>query len=217
MRRIKVCGDDLLSVDIAKRRKRAAIAQSLRDSGEWIECVEGMACIVVQFDSAVTSVLDARQRLATQLRAEVSRKRQKSTSIEIPVCYGGEFGPEFESICEMLGLTADEVIRIHTSHEHLVDLIGFTPGFAYLSGLDDDLRVPRLTDPRQRVAAGSVGIAAGFTGLYATAGPAGWPLLGRTPMPLLTTDVRSPFVLTVGMRVKFTAIDEQTFYSLAAK
>jgi allophanate hydrolase len=117
----------------------------------------------------------------------------------------------------MLSLTADDVIRIHTSREHRVDLIGFTPGFAYLSGLRDDLRIPRLTDPRQRAAAGSVGIAAGFTGLYATAGPAGWPLIGRTPMPLLNTNAQSPFALTVGMRVRFTAIDEQTFHRLDEK
>jgi allophanate hydrolase len=217
VRQVKVCGDDLISIDIVNRGKRAAIARNLRDSGAWIECVEGMSCVVVRFDSATTSASEARQQLAAQLRSDLPRRRFKSTSIEIPVCYGGACGSEFESICEMLGLTADEVIRIHTSREHRVDLIGFTPGFAYLSGLRDDLRIPRLTDPRQRAAAGSVGIAAGLTGLYATAGPAGWPLIGRTPMPLLIANAQAPFVLTVGMRVRFTAIDEQAFHRLAEK
>jgi allophanate hydrolase len=217
VRQVKVCGDDLLSIDIGNRGKRAAIAQNLRDTGAWIECVEGMSCVVVQFDSATTSASEARRQLSAQLRSDFPRRRRKRISIEIPVCYGGEFGSEFESICEMLSLTADDVIRIHTSREHRVDLIGFTPGFAYLSGLRDDLRIPRLTDPRQRAAAGSVGIAAGFTGLYATAGPAGWPLIGRTPMPLLNTNAQSPFALTVGMRVRFTAIDEQTFHRLDEK
>lgn len=215
MLRVKVMGDDLLGVDIVSHGRRAAIAQRLRDSGVWLECVEGMACVVVQFDSASTSVADAARRLSAQLEFTSRRRLAKLPGIEIPVCYGGEFGPEFDSICEMTGLPADELIHLHTSREHHVDLIGFTPGFAYLSGLHDDLRIPRLTEPRQHVAAGSVGIAAGLTGLYAVAGPGGWPLLGRTPLPLFNPLAPQPFVLRVGMRVRFAAIDEQTFRRMA--
>ncbi|MDH4126035.1 MAG: allophanate hydrolase subunit 1 [Gammaproteobacteria bacterium] len=217
MLRINICGDDLLSIDIDGRSKRASIAQHLRDSGVWIECVEGMACVVVQFDSAVFTTVEAERILMSQLPSASRRKLDKSSRIEIPVCYGGEFGTEFDSICEMINISADELVHIHTSREHRVVLIGFTPGFAYLEGLDDDLRIPRLTEPRQHVAAGSVGVAAGLTGLYATAGPAGWPLLGRTPMPLLLPGAMQPFVLQVGMRVRFTAIDAKTFRELAAR
>jgi KipI family sensor histidine kinase inhibitor len=212
---IEVCGDDLLGVDIADRSERVTIARQLRDSGAWPECVEGMACVVVQFDSATTSVAAARQTLTALLASTPKRKLAESSRIEIPVCYGGEFGPEFDSICEMTGLAADELVHLHTTREHRVDLIGFTPGFAYLSGLHDDLRIPRLTEPRQHVAAGSVGVAAGLTGLYAVAGPGGWPLLGRTPMPLFDPDAAQPFVLRVGMRVRFIAIDARTFARMA--
>jgi len=214
--RVRVLGDDLLGVDIVRRGKRAAVAQQLRDSGVWRECVEGMACVVVQFDSANMAVADAVRRLSAQLESTSRRRRAESPGIEIPVCYGGEFGPEFDSICEMTGLAADALIHLHTSREHRVDLIGFTPGFAYLSGLYDDLRIPRLTEPRQHVAAGSVGVAAGLTGLYAVAGPGGWPLLGRTPLPLFDPRASQPFVLRVGMRVRFTAIDDLTFRRMAA-
>jgi KipI family sensor histidine kinase inhibitor len=216
VRQIKVCGDDLLSVAIDSRGKRAAIAQQLRDSGAWLECVEGMACIVLQFDSTTISIADAEQRLLTQLQASAKRKPENTGRIEIPVCYGGEFGPEFDSICEMMGVTADELIRIHTDRDYRIVLIGFTPGFAYLAGAHDELQIPRLTDPRQHVAAGSIGIAAGLTGVYATAGPGGWPLLGRTPITLLNADAQQPFVLRVGMRVRFSAIDADMFARLAA-
>lgn len=216
MLRVEICGDDLLSVDIDGHSKRAAIAQRLRDTGTWIECVEGMACVVVQFDSATVTAVEAERTLTSQLQSVSWRKRGKSARIEIPVCYGGEFGTEFDSICEMMNISAEELVHIHTSREHLVVLIGFTPGFAYLEGLHDDLRIPRLTEPRQHVAAGSVGVAAGLTGLYATAGPAGWPLLGRTPMTLLRPSSPQPFMLQAGMQVRFTAIDEQTFRKLAA-
>jgi KipI family sensor histidine kinase inhibitor len=214
---VDIYGDDLLSIAIDGRSKRAAVAQYLRQSGAWIECVEGMASVVVQFDNATTTAAEAEQRLVSQLMNASMQKLDKSSRIDIPVCYGGKFGPEFESICEMMGLTADELVDIHTSREHRVVLIGFTPGFAYLAGLHDELRIPRLTEPRQRVDAGSIGVAAGLTGIYATSGPGGWPLLGRTPIDLLCANAEQPFVLRTGMRVRFIAIDEQTYTRMATR
>jgi KipI family sensor histidine kinase inhibitor len=214
---LRVCGDDLLSVEVSGQARRAAIAQHLRDTDVWLECVEGMHCIVIQYDSAVMSEVDARQLLSGQLAAVPKRRKQAALIVEIPVCYGGEFGPEFDSICEMMGLSGEQLVTMHTSREHRVDLIGFTPGFAYLSGLKNDLRIPRLTEPRQRLAAGSVGIAAGLTGIYAVPGPGGWPLIGRTPLPLLNVHAAQPFVLSTGMRVRFVAIDAATFSRMASQ
>ena len=113
-------------------------------------------------------------------------------------------------------MDGDELIAVHTSLEHRVDLIGFTPGFAYVSGLDEHLNVPRLSDPRQHVAAGSIGIAAGLTGLYALAGPGGWPLLGQTPVALYDPDRDEPFLLQIGMRVRFKAIDDIDYRRMLA-
>ncbi len=207
----KICGDDCLSIDIAHPLKRASVARYLRDTEAWLECVEGMRCVVVRFDAANVERRAAEALLSKQLASSTSRERLASSTIEIPVCYGGDYGPEFDSVCEILGLASDELIEIHTSTEHRVDLIGFTPGFAYLSGLDDDLNVPRLAEPRQRVEAGSIGIAAGLTGVYALAGPGGWPLLGRTPLVLFEPDESQPFLLHTGTHVRFTAIDDTTY------
>ena len=90
-------------------------------------------------------------------------------------------------------------------------MVGFTPGFAFVGGLEECFHIPRRTEPRQRVAAGSVGIADGRTGLYALASPGGWNIIGRTPYPLFDPGAGDPFALKAGMRVRFVAIDAAEF------
>ena len=108
-------------------------------------------------------------------------------------------------------MSADDVVALHTGCEYTVDMVGFTPGFAFIGGLDERLHVPRRKEPRQRVEAGSVGIADGRTGLYAMASPGGWTLIGRTPCKLFDPRVEPPFVLGAGMRVRFKAISADEF------
>ena len=106
---------------------------------------------------------------------------------------------------------------MHTLHRYVGEMIGFTPGFAYVSGLQDDLRVPRLSEPRQRVEPGSVGVAGGLTGLYALPGPGGWPLIGRTPLPLFRAGDQQPMLLKSGARIRFVAIDAEAFAELGGR
>ena len=217
MLRIETGCDDLLRVPVKSRRKRAALAKHLRSSGRWRECVEGMREVVVQYDTAVLDRVAAKELLAEQM-SHVPRKRTKRAPlIEIPVCYGGEFGPELTSIAEMLQVDEQDVVAMHTEHHYVVELIGFTPGFAYVSGLQDDLRVPRLSEPRQRVEPGSIGIAGGLTGLYALPGPGGWPLIGRTPLLLFRADEQQPMLLQSGAKVRFVAIDAGSFAEMASQ
>lgn len=218
MPHIDLCGDDALSVAIDDSSQRHSIAEHLRDTGSWLECIEGMQSVVIRFDSASLSIDGAKQQLCEQLDS-VSKDVAdfESTLIEIPVCYGGEYGPDLDPICQMLTLTADELIEIHTDAEYRIEMLGFTPGFAYVGGLSAELNVPRLAEPRQRVAAGSIGITDGLTGLYALPGPGGWPLVGRTPVPLFEAGSDQPFLLRAGMRVRFTAIDEKVYRRMVAK
>ena len=217
MLRSEICSDDTLRIDIIDSSERAAVARHLRSLGIWIECVEGMHSVIVQFDSSDLTHDAARSQLNEQLLSVPTHDTAALASIEIPVCYGGEFGPELESICEMLALPRDALIAMHTSRQHIVELIGFTPGFAYVAGLNEDVNVPRLTEPRQRVEAGSVGIAGGLTGLYALAGPGGWPLIGRTPVALFQPDQTQPLLLCGGTRIRFVAIDERTYQQMVAQ
>jgi len=211
------CSDDTLRIDIVDSSERAAVAKHLRSLGTWIECVEGMQNVIVQFDSSNLAQDAAHSKLNAQLSSVPTGETAALQSIEIPVCYGGEFGPELESIGEMLALSQEAVIAMHTSRQHVVELIGFTPGFAYVAGLSEDVKVPRLTEPRQRVEPGSVGIAGGLTGLYALAGPGGWPLIGRTPVTLFRPQEPQPLLLRGGMRIRFIAIDEQTYRGMVAQ
>lgn len=203
---VEICGDDLLSVAVAGPMEAHALAEQLRASGEWCEVVAGIASVVVQFDATATTTDDASRQVATVLAKGITSPSLSDELLEIAVVYGDEFGPDFDAICEQSGLTADELIALHTGAEYRVDLVGFTPGFVYVGGLDDKLSVPRRSEPRQHVAAGSVGIADGRTGLYAVAGPGGWPIIGRTTYQLFAPDAENPFPISAGMRVRFVSV-----------
>jgi inhibitor of KinA len=131
--------------------------------------------------------------------------------VEIPVCYGGDFGPDLESIATRANRSPEEVIAIHSAAEYIVLQLGFAPGFPYLHGLPEALRFPRLETPRTRVPAGSVAIANGQSCVYPSEIPGGWHLLGRTPLRLFRPDREPPTLLQPGDRVKFQPISPKEF------
>jgi KipI family sensor histidine kinase inhibitor len=135
--------------------------------------------------------------------------------VVLPVCYGGEFGPDLADLARHCGLTPEAVVARHTGAEYQVYFLGFAPGFPYLGGLDPALAAPRRATPRDRVPAGSVGIAGLQTGVYPLATPGGWQLLGRTPLPLFDPSGEEPCWLRPGDRLRFEAIGEDRFRALA--
>ena len=213
--RILACGDDMLSVSLDDSRASQALADRLRDSGHWLESVAGIDSVVVQFDNATIDFDTAIKRLDDELKQPPDVSDDKSLLAEVPICYGGEFGPDLGDICEQLDLTRDEFVALHVGRDYRVDMLGFTPGFAYIGGLDDALNVPRREQPRIRVEAGSVGIADGRSGIYALAGPGGWPLIGRTPLKLFDATAADPFRLHAGMRVRFRPVGRDEFDAIA--
>jgi len=134
--------------------------------------------------------------------------------LEIPVCYGGEYGPDLNDVAAMHGMTPAQAIELHTSTTYLVYFLGFVPGFAYLGQLPEALGTPRLATPRKRVPAGSVGIAGDQTGVYPFATPGGWRLMGRTPMAMFRTDRDGLSLLSIGDRVRFIAVSRERFAAL---
>jgi KipI family sensor histidine kinase inhibitor len=137
--------------------------------------------------------------------------------VKIPVCYGGKFGPDIGNVQKNAGLTEEQVIQIHTAPEYLIYMVGFTPGFAFLGGLDDRLFTPRLETPRMHVPKGSVGIANNQTGMYPIASPGGWQLIGRTPLNLFAPHKKNPFLYRAGDKIKFVPISPSEFDRLAEK
>jgi KipI family sensor histidine kinase inhibitor len=134
--------------------------------------------------------------------------------VEIPVCYGGEYGPDLAEVCAIHGMTAAQAIELHASAEYLVYFLGFVPGFAYLGELPKELVTPRLALPRRKVPAGSVGIAGNQTGVYPFATPGGWRLLGRTPLAMFRAEREGLSLLSIGDRVRFTPISAERFATL---
>lgn len=124
-------------------------------------------------------------------------------TVEIPVAYGPEFGADFNALCQQKQLSPEQLIELHSSVTYTVAMLGFAPGFPYLIGLDSRLHAPRHASPRQRVPAGSVGIAGAQTGIYPAAGPGGWQLIGQTNAHLFEPTSEPPSLLQPGDRVRF--------------
>jgi len=138
-------------------------------------------------------------------------------TIEIPVCYGDNFGPDLAFVAQQNNLTPEEVIQIHTSGTYLIYMLGFTPGFPFLGGLSEKLFTPRLENPRQLVPAGSVGIANNQTGIYSIDSPGGWQLIGKTPIKLYDPTGAPPILLKAGNYLKFKQISRKEFLELASR
>jgi len=130
---------------------------------------------------------------------------------EIPVCYGGDFGPDLQEVASLHGISAEEVIRLHSSAAYIVYFLGFVPGFAYLGGLPEQLATPRLRAPRKQVPAGSVAIGGNQTGVYPTATPGGWRLIGRTKVKMFNPDSTEGSFLQIGDQVRFVAVSVEEF------
>ncbi|MGA9335659.1 MAG: 5-oxoprolinase subunit PxpB [Rudaea sp.] len=139
----------------------------------------------------------------------------KPDTLEIPVCYGGEFGPDLDAVAAHAGLSVQDVVARHCGADYRVAMLGFAPGFAYLLGLDRALHKPRRADPRKRVPAGSVAIGGEQTGIYPRESPGGWNLLGRTPLTLFDQTRDPPALLAPGCSVRFRAIDAAEFERLS--
>jgi inhibitor of KinA len=174
-----------------------------------VETVPTYRSLLVMYDPLAVDEATVRMMLEAaveELHAERSTLAE-GRLVEIPVHYGGEWGPDLEDVATYCGLTPAQVIRLHTAPIYRMAMTGFAPGFAYLFGLPPSLATPRLTTPRTRVESGSVGIASTQTGLYALPTPGGWRIIGRTPISLFDPRRNDPFALRAGDRVRFVAIE----------
>lgn len=179
------------------------------------ETVPAFASLLIRYDPLLTdydTVAEAVSALAEQLPPP---KTDAGRLVTIPVCYGGDFGPDLAFVARHAGLTEKEVIRLHTGRDYRIYMLGFLPGFPYLGGLDPKLFTPRLKNPRTAIPAGSVGIGGEQTGIYPVASPGGWQLIGRTPLKLF--DPERPVRYAAGDRIRFTAITPEQFAQLAEK
>jgi len=176
-----------------------------------IDIVPSYTTVCVYYDVVQIALMDNHSPykfvVDSLLALNIVKSTERHTSIiEIPVLYGGEDGPDLSYVASYCGLTEDDVILRHTSREYKVHMLGFLPGFPYLSGLDETIAVPRKEVPSALVRAGSVGIAGQQTGIYPLDSPGGWQIIGRTTLPLFDVTKTPPNTIQAGDTIKFVAI-----------
>lgn len=140
----------------------------------------------------------------------------KPRIIEIPTIYGGEFGEDLKFVSEHSGMSENEVIKIHSSVDYRIYMLGFSPGFPYLGGMSEKIETPRLKTPRTKIPAGSVGIAGKQTGIYPMESPGGWQLIGRTPLKLYDPKSETPIILQAGDYIRFVPIEKDEYENISS-
>ncbi|WML43955.1 5-oxoprolinase subunit PxpB [Neobacillus sp. PS3-40] len=171
-----------------------------------LEFVPALTTVTVYYNPLQLSYKEAYSALERIVSSLEATPMGAARTVEIPVCYGGEFGPDLEFVADHNGLTVDEVVQIHSGSEYLVYMIGFAPGFPYLGGMSENIQAPRRSSPRITIPAGTVGIAGMQTGIYPIETPGGWQLIGRTPEALFRPNESSPSLLQIGDIVRFRPI-----------
>ena len=176
-----------------------------------VDIIPAFCSLLINYDPRVISYDEMKTRMEKILSVEIAAGARKKKVFEIPVCYGGEFGPDLATIAEHAGLSEQEVIDIHTSTDYLIYMLGFLPGFTYLGGLDERIHTPRLANPRIRIPAGSVGIGGSQTGIYPMDSPGGWQLMGLTPVKTYDPDREVPILVEAGDYIRFVPIDRAQY------
>jgi inhibitor of KinA len=179
-----------------------------------VELVPAYTTVTIYYDPLRTTYAEVRIAAERSLADGTASAAAAARTIEIPVCYGGEFGVDLEYVAERSGATTGEVIAIHCSAIYRVHMLGFTPGFPYLGGMPERIATPRRAAPRLKVPAGSVGIAGSQTGIYPVETPGGWQIVGRTPLALFRPDEDPPTLLSPGDLVRFRPITSDEFAAL---
>lgn len=202
---------------IHNRVRRLMLALEAEPCPGVVELVPSYAALAVYYDPLRVEPATLRRALRERLSRMEDLPLPPPRRIELPVCYGGPFGPDLAEVAAYHGMSEEEVVRLHSQPDYLVYMLGFSPGFPYLGGLPARLATPRRSSPRLRVPAGSVGIAGGQTGVYPTESPGGWQIIGRTPLRLYDPKAPEPFLLRPGDILRFRPIDEEQFRALAGE
>ena len=179
-----------------------------------VELVPTYGSLLVVYDQLAVGyagLIEQLKILAEGLEGVVIPDREV---VEIPVVYGGEYGPDLGIVAQLNSLSEDEVIKRHSEAEYPIYMLGFVAGFPYLGGMDKSIAAPRKQTPRLKIPAGSVGIAGQQTGIYSVESPGGWQIIGRTPLKLYDADQEKPILLRAGQSIRFKPITEAEYEAM---
>lgn len=215
---VVLASDDDLDDTVLARMRALAGAITRHPPPGVVDVLPAFGSVAVYFDIAqaggYASLCAGLKKIAATVEQLARKTSEEPRQVEIPVCYGGEYGPDLDVVAARAGIPAEEVVQLHAGADYRVHAIGFVPGFAYLGGLSKKLATPRRDTPRAGVPAGAVGIGGSQTGVYPVATPGGWNLIGRTPLRLFDPASRDPAVLRAGDHVKFRPVSAAEFAGL---
>jgi inhibitor of KinA len=223
--RIVAAGDSALIVEFEERidsevnARAVALAERLHDDpvAGVRDVVPTYRSVAVYFDPLRTAHDALMARLEREAAAHMPVARPAHDVLRLPVCYGGEFGPDLAEVAAFGGVSETAAIDLHTGPTYHVFMLGFAPGLAYLGIVDERIAAPRRDTPRVRVPRGSVGIAGAQTGVYPSETPGGWQIIGRTPLLPFDLTRANPFLMKAGDAVRFDAIDRAEFDRLSGE
>lgn len=200
---------DHIGLEVNTRVRELAAELELNRLEGLVDVVPAYASVLLIFDPLRIDLPTLQKEIAHTLTALDPSRLPEPKTVEIPVVYGNEYGPDLEWVARYHRLTPGEVVRHHTAHVYHVYMIGFIPGFPYMGELPKTLVTPRRETPRIQVPKGSVGLAQAQTGIYPNPSPGGWQIIGRTPVKLFDALKSPPALLEMGDRVRFYAIEEE--------
>jgi KipI family sensor histidine kinase inhibitor len=175
------------------------------------DVVVGYRTVMVYVDRLAPGADGVQAALERLVRERPARDASRGRLVDVPVCYGGPYGPDLADVAAFGRCTPDQVIARHLGAEYRVYLVGFVPGFAYMASVDPTIAAPRRSSPRVAVPAGALGIAGRQTGIYPASTPGGWNLIGRCPTRPYDPHRAEPFLLRAGDRVCFRRITEEEY------
>ena len=220
-------GDQAVVIEVGKKidsfieqKVKAVVSRLEAESPSWIiEYIPAYTTVTIIY--AITEFLkedSPYEAVCKRVHALLEGVKQTATLqqkvVEIPVLYGGEYGPDLDFVASYNDLTVDEVIAIHTSGDYTVHMIGFAPGFPFIGGMSEQIAAPRRKTPRLKIPARSVGIAGVQTGVYPIETPGGWQLIGRTPLELFLPMEDPPSLLAAGDKIKFYEVTSEEYEDL---
>jgi len=206
--------DDWLSANISDIQQIHILSKQLRNDDRWVEVIGGLQSIAVQFDPAHLAPYEAAGIFERQLQSSWTKTPTTTSTITLPVCYHQDYAPDLELVAEALGIRPASTADWHSHLQFTVSMLGFMPGFAYLKCDSDVPNIGRLSQPRQKVIAGSIGIIGDQSCIYSFDSPGGWPIIGRTASKLFNPNNDPVALLSIGQELRFKPVSKSEFEEL---
>jgi inhibitor of KinA len=200
---------DHIGFDVNRNVRELFTSLKLAPLEGLVEAVPAYASLLLIFDPLKVGLPLLRKQVRHALNTLDPSSIPEPKTVDIPVAYGNEYGPDLEWVAQYHNITPEEVVHLHTAQAYHVFMIGFMPGFPYMGELPKALVTPRRETPRTVVPKGSVALALAQTGIYANQSPGGWQIIGRTPLNLFDAAKTPPALLEMGDQVRFFAIQEE--------